>query len=175
MREVPDCLLLGVPRKVDESKPSGEYQNCPLRCSDTSFQPIHRFAKQELLQQKFSCPYVDSEDEEHGAPLPYAQALEHLQTCQYRAVTCQCGLKIKFKDVTAHLQKCTKARVYCRNCEVSYNYKKEQHNCLEFLRTQYKKLKSSKAKVEQYESGIAAKCPNGHALYPHRGKTHWQY
>lgn len=75
----------------------------------------------------------------------------------------------------AHLAKCTKARVYCRNCDISYNYRKEKHECLSFLRDQYKNLKQSKALVEQYEQGIAAQCPNGHALYPHRGKTHWQY
>lgn len=38
--------------------------SCPLRCTDTRFQPIHRFAKQELLAQKFACPYVDSEDDD---------------------------------------------------------------------------------------------------------------
>ena len=44
---------------------------CPIRCVGTSFLPIHRFAKQELLTQKFRCPYVESLsddeslDEEH--------------------------------------------------------------------------------------------------------------
>ena len=64
--------------------------------------------------------------------------------------------------------------MYCKNCEISYNFHQEDHDCIAFLTKKVKELELSHSLSKFYDANIGIQCPNGHSLYPHQGKSNWQ-
>ena len=61
--------------------------------------------------------------------------------------------------------------IRCPGCEIRLRYRdRERHNCLDTYKAVAKRLQSQ---ISKYETGIAVRCQNGHALYPQQGATEW--
>ncbi|TNV76238.1 hypothetical protein FGO68_gene962 [Halteria grandinella] len=142
----------------------GKQSSCPLRCTEVSFKPIHRFALSQLKMQTFSCAYSQKCEVSHK----YEQALEHLESCTFRPIDCSCGKKYEQGQVGDHAaQGCDLAKEYCVRCKSRYPYRnRDTHDCLKTLKDEIIALNK---KVNLYEKKLGVKCPQGHFLYPQQG------
>eukprot|EP00347_Sterkiella_histriomuscorum_P017376 403349621 len=154
-----------------QSKMRGNHQNraskqqgypCPLRCEDTEFRDIHRFANEKLKQVQFKCSFEGCQEIN-----TYDKALIHQEFCQNRPIQCGCGQVYRQGSVDQHAQICDKPRVKCNRCREYYNFQQiDQHDCLITYQGIVQQYKNQKDKLEKT---IGVLCPNGHCLYPQIG------